>query len=65
MCLMDDIEEVRQALQLEDLRAAEHIYHALEVMSLTGIAVTKSMLDRQAAPTSAEITMQILKAKYN
>jgi hypothetical protein len=57
--------ELAELIERDKPERYEEIVKAYEETNQTGITVTKSMLDKPAAPTSAEITMQILKAKYN
>jgi hypothetical protein len=64
--LMDDI---RQALGLDDQRATEHVWYAMQAFEAAGIEVVLKGAQAPAqqssvATTSAELTMQILQARY-
>lgn len=62
--LMDDI---REALGLDDPRAVEHVWYALQAIEASGTKVVIKSASTQpfsAAEVSADITMQILRAKY-
>lgn len=62
--LMDDI---RQALGLEDQRATEHVWYAMQALEASGMEVVLKSVEApaQLTPlTSADLTMQILKARY-
>lgn len=61
-----EIEAIRQALQLDDLKASQHIHYAIEALKLSGIAVNKSAIAEQSKQdSSAEMTMKMLRDKYS
>lgn len=59
--LMDDI---RQALGLEDQRATEHVWYAIQAIEASGTKVVLKSVEAPAQLTSADITMQMLQEKY-
>lgn len=63
---LQQIEDIRKALGIEDLRAAEYIFAAIEAMSLVG-DITPTQVQKaldKGKPSSADLTMQMLQAKY-
>lgn len=58
--------EVAEFLGMTDLRATESVYSALEALSLAGMSVDVEKLAQAArgAPSSAELTMQMLQERY-
>jgi len=59
------LDDLRQALGLTHLRATEHLWHALEALSLAGTELV--LVDNSASPpilTSHDITTRILMEKY-
>lgn len=59
--LMDDI---RQALGLDDPRATEHVWYAIQAIEASGTQVVLKTVETPTQPTSADITMQLLVEKY-
>lgn len=59
--LLDDL---REALGLTDLRATEHVWLALQALSLSGADIKVVRVENSVPITSAERTLQILQEKY-
>lgn len=59
--LLDDL---REALGLTDLRATEHVWLALQALSLSGTDIEVVRVEKSATITSAERTIQILQQRF-
>ncbi|MEE4232341.1 hypothetical protein V2I85_12265 [Pseudomonas viridiflava] len=59
-----EIDDIRESLGLEDLKATEHIWYAMLALEASGVQVVLKSAEASAQLTSAELTTQILKAKY-
>ena len=59
--LMDDI---RQALGLEDQRATEHVWYAMQALEASGVEFVLKSVEAPAQLTSADLTMQMLQERY-
>lgn len=59
--LMDDI---RQALGLDDPRATEHVWYAMQALEASGVEVVLKSVEAPPQLTSADLTMQMLQEKY-
>lgn len=58
------LEEARQSLHLTDMRAVEHLWHALQAFDAAGINVEKGVAVTDAAITSTDMTVRMLQEKY-
>lgn len=59
--LMDDI---RHALGLDDQRAIEHVWYAIQAIEASGTQVVIKSVEASAQLTSADLTMQVLQERY-
>ena len=59
------LDELREALGLTDLRATEHVWLALQALSLSGTDIEVVRVEKSAPITSADRTIQILQEKYD
>lgn len=59
--LMDDI---RQALGLDDPRATEHVWYAIQAIEAAGTQVIVKSVQAAPQPNSADLTMQMLRERY-
>lgn len=59
-----ELEDIREALGLTDPRASEHIWLALNALSLSGTEIDIVRVEKAATLTSADRTLQILQQRY-
>lgn len=59
--LMDDI---RQALGLDDPRATEHVWYAIQALEAAGSQVVVKNVQAGPQLNSVDLTMQMLRARY-
>ncbi len=59
--LMDDI---RQALSLDDPRATEHVWYAIQAIEAAGTQVLVKNVQAALQLNSVDLTMQMLQEKY-
>ena len=60
-------QDVAELLGMDEMRACESVYYALEALSLAGmlVDVEKAAHVTTKAPSSIDLTTQILKDKYS
>lgn len=59
--LMDDI---RQTLGLDDPRAIEHVWYAIQAIEVSGTQVVLKSVEAPAQLTSVDLTVQMLQERY-
>jgi hypothetical protein len=58
------IDDIRQAFGLDDPRAIEHVWYAMQALEATGVEVVIKSVEAPAQLTSADLTMQMLQDRY-